>query len=69
MWKARVLNFTQVGIKYGKYGQKLFYYALMLCTVCPSSLSSASENRNIKFLVNRFVCNVWLASKIEFSTL
>jgi len=25
IWKARVLNFTQIVIKYGKYGQKLFY--------------------------------------------
>jgi hypothetical protein len=25
IWKTRVLNFTQIGIKYGKYGQKLFY--------------------------------------------
>ena len=69
MWKTRVFNFTQIGIKYGKYGQTLFYYALMYSTVCPLSLSSAREYRNIKFLVNRFVCNEWLASKIEYCTL
>jgi hypothetical protein len=69
MWKTRVLNFTQIGIKYGKYGHKMFYYALMYSTVCPLSLSSASENRSIKFLVHRFVRNEWLALKIEYCTL
>jgi hypothetical protein len=69
MWKSRVLNFTQIDIKHGKYGHKMFYYALIYSTVCPLSLSSAIENHSIKFLVNRFVGNEWLASKIEYRTL
>jgi len=31
-------------------------------------VSSASENRNSKFLVNRFICNEWLVSKIYYLT-
>jgi hypothetical protein len=69
MWKTRALNFTQIGIKRGNNGRKLFYYALTYSTVCLLSLSSASENGSIKFLVNRFECNEWLASKIEYRTL
>jgi type IV secretory pathway TrbL component len=28
MWKAHVPNFTQIGINYGEYVQKLFYAVL-----------------------------------------